>query len=103
MDLERDTNNIALLLKLLAEINSGHSFHGEINQDLLAFLWFKGKRDGFYIDSNYRSNVLGAGKVGVHGLHFPPNNVQDKRPIFFRLIYFVRVICTVTIFLKNPG
>jgi FkbM family methyltransferase len=76
-DLERDTNNITLLLKLLAEINSGHSFQGEINQDLLAFLWFKGKRDGFYIDIGANDGVNSSNtylfeKIGWKGVCVEP-------------------------------
>jgi FkbM family methyltransferase len=79
MDLERDTNNITLLLKLLTEINSGYSFQGEINQDLLAFLWFKGKREGFYIDIGANNGINSSNtylfeKIGWKGIcieHIP--------------------------------
>jgi FkbM family methyltransferase len=77
MDIERDTNNIALQLKLLAEINSGYSFQSEINQDLLAFLWFKGKREGFYIDIGANdgmrsSNTYLFEKIGWKGICIEP-------------------------------
>jgi HAD superfamily hydrolase (TIGR01549 family) len=44
-----------------------------------------------HIGDNYRSDVLGAGKAGILGLHFPANNAQDKRLVFFRLIHFTRI------------
>jgi FkbM family methyltransferase len=76
-NIERDTNNIALVLKLLAEMNSGHSFQGEIDQDLLAFLWFKGKREGFYIDIGANdgmrsSNTYLFEKIGWKGICIEP-------------------------------
>jgi HAD superfamily hydrolase (TIGR01549 family) len=62
-----------------------------------------------HIGDNYRSDILGAGKAGILGLHFPANNRQDKRLIFFRLIHstrinrfilFVKRLCGLTMFVN---
>jgi len=39
-----------LFLKQCAEIFSGVEFVGQELQDIYAYLYFKGKRDGFFID-----------------------------------------------------
>jgi FkbM family methyltransferase len=39
-----------LLFKLFTEMYSGISFRGQLDQDLIAYLYFKGKTDGFYLD-----------------------------------------------------
>jgi FkbM family methyltransferase len=49
-DLEIAANKASLLVRLHAEMFTGLSFPGQAEQDLLAYLYFRGKRNGFFLD-----------------------------------------------------
>ncbi|GHT82959.1 hypothetical protein FACS1894137_02910 [Spirochaetia bacterium] len=49
-DISLKIQRINMFVKMLIEMDSGVHFQGQIDQDLLAYLYFKGKRTGFYID-----------------------------------------------------
>jgi FkbM family methyltransferase len=49
-DLEITANKASLLVRLHAEMLTGLSFPGQAGQDLLAYLYFRGKRSGFFLD-----------------------------------------------------
>ena len=49
-DIEINANKASLLVRLYAEMDMGLSFPGQADQDLLAYLYFRGKRDGFFLD-----------------------------------------------------
>jgi FkbM family methyltransferase len=49
-DLEVAANKASLLVRLHAEMQTGLSFPGQAGQDLLAFLYFRGRRSGFFMD-----------------------------------------------------
>jgi FkbM family methyltransferase len=49
-DLEITARKAGLLVRLHAEMLAGFSFPGQAGQDLLAYLYFRGKKSGFYLD-----------------------------------------------------
>jgi FkbM family methyltransferase len=49
-DVEIAANRASLLIRLYAEMDLGHSFPGQAGQDLLAYLYFRGKKTGFFLD-----------------------------------------------------
>jgi FkbM family methyltransferase len=49
-DLEIAARSAGLLVRLYTEMNTGLSFPGQAGQDLLAYLYFHGKKDGFFLD-----------------------------------------------------
>jgi FkbM family methyltransferase len=49
-DLEIAANKASLLVRLYTEMDTGISFPGQAGQDLLAYLYFRGKKDGFFLD-----------------------------------------------------
>jgi FkbM family methyltransferase len=49
-DIEINANKASLLVRLYAEMDTGLSFPGQAGQDLLAYLYFRGKRTGFFLD-----------------------------------------------------
>jgi FkbM family methyltransferase len=49
-DLEISANKASLLVRLHAEMLTGLSFPGQAGQDLLAYLYFRGKESGFFLD-----------------------------------------------------
>jgi FkbM family methyltransferase len=49
-DLEIAAKKASLLVRLHAEMFAGFSFPGQAGQDLLAYLYFRGKKDGFFLD-----------------------------------------------------
>jgi predicted HAD superfamily hydrolase len=44
-----------------------------------------------HIGDNYRSDVLGAGKAGIRGLHFPSKHTSKNKTIFFLICCFVKM------------
>jgi len=64
-DVVQKQNLFELLFKLNLEREEKITFHGQLNQDMFAYLYFKGKRNGFYVD-------IGAndGKTGSNTLLF---------------------------------
>ena len=66
-----------LLLKKCSEIIAGVNFVGQELQDMYAFLYFNGKRSGFYIDIGAFegvtiSNTLALEKLGWNGICVEP-------------------------------
>jgi FkbM family methyltransferase len=49
-DLEIAARKASLLIRLYTEMGAGFSFPGQAGQDLLAYLYFRGKRSGFFLD-----------------------------------------------------
>jgi FkbM family methyltransferase len=49
-DLEITANKASLLIRLYVEMSLGLSFPGQAGQDLLAYLYFRGKKSGFFLD-----------------------------------------------------
>jgi FkbM family methyltransferase len=49
-DFEIAANKASLLVRLHAEMFAGFSFPGQAGQDLLAYLYFQGKKNGFFLD-----------------------------------------------------
>jgi FkbM family methyltransferase len=49
-DLEIAAKKASLLVRLYTEMETGLSFPGQAGQDLLAYLYFRGKKDGFFLD-----------------------------------------------------
>ncbi|MDR2134992.1 MAG: FkbM family methyltransferase [Treponema sp.] len=49
-DAEINANTASLLIRLYAEMRTGLSFPGQAGQDLLAYLYFRGKETGFFLD-----------------------------------------------------
>jgi FkbM family methyltransferase len=49
-DLEIAAAKASLLVRLHAEMQTGLSFPGQAGQDLLAYLYFRGRRSGFFLD-----------------------------------------------------
>ena len=66
-----------LLFKLVCECLAGIQFYGQELQDMYAFLWFKGKRDGFFVDIGAYdgftiSNTYALEKIGWKGICIEP-------------------------------
>jgi hypothetical protein len=66
-----------LLLKQISEIISGVEFIGQELQDMYAYLYFKGKKDGFFIDIGAYdgitiSNTYALEKIGWKGICVEP-------------------------------
>jgi FkbM family methyltransferase len=49
-DIEIAANKASLLVRLHVEMLTGLSFPGQAGQDLLAYLYFRGKKSGFFLD-----------------------------------------------------
>ncbi|MDR1970372.1 MAG: FkbM family methyltransferase [Treponema sp.] len=49
-DIELAAHRASLLVRLHTEMTSGFFFPGQAGQDLLAYLYFRGKPSGFYLD-----------------------------------------------------
>ncbi|MDR2375460.1 MAG: FkbM family methyltransferase [Treponema sp.] len=49
-DIEINANKASLLIRLYTEMDTGLSFPGQAGQDLLAYLYFRGKKTGFFLD-----------------------------------------------------
>ncbi|MDR2746524.1 MAG: FkbM family methyltransferase [Treponema sp.] len=49
-DIEIAANKASLLVRLHVEMLTGLSFPGQAGQDLLAYLYFQGKKSGFFLD-----------------------------------------------------
>ena len=69
--------NNKLMIKLICEQLSGVQFYGQELQDMYAYLWFKGKRDGFFIDIGAYdgitiSNTYSLEKIGWKGICIEP-------------------------------
>ncbi|MDR3162235.1 MAG: FkbM family methyltransferase [Helicobacteraceae bacterium] len=48
--IDNSANATMLFIRLFAQMYSGVNFRGQLDQDLLAYLYFKGKKNGFYLD-----------------------------------------------------
>jgi len=76
--------NQKLIIKLLCEHLAGVQFYGQELQDMYAYLWFKGKKDGFFIDIGAYdgitiSNTYSLEKIGWKGICIEPvPNVFEK-------------------------
>jgi FkbM family methyltransferase len=49
-DIEIAANKASLLVRLHVEMETGLPFPGQADQDLLAYLYFRGRRSGFFLD-----------------------------------------------------
>jgi FkbM family methyltransferase len=69
---------LEILVKQIARIDSvGIDFQGQARQDMIAYLFFKGKKDGFYIDIGANdgkslSNTIFFEKLGWQGICIEP-------------------------------
>jgi FkbM family methyltransferase len=81
---------LEILVKQIAETNStGIDFQGQAGQDMFAYFFFKGKKDGFYIDIGANdgkslSNTIFFEKLGWHGICIEPlpdvfNSLRQNR------------------------
>jgi FkbM family methyltransferase len=72
-------------IKILAEIQSGVKFDSESRQDLKAWLFFKGKKDGFYIDVGANDGVSGNNTYALEQLGWKGICVEPQPDIFLQL------------------
>jgi FkbM family methyltransferase len=76
-DSEIAAHKASLLIRLHIEMETGLSFPGQADQDLLAYLYFRGKRGGFFLDIGAHdgktySNTLVFEQLGWRGVCMEP-------------------------------
>ena len=82
--LNESKTNQKLVVKLICEHLAGVQFRGQELQDMYAYLWFRGKRDGFFIDIGAYdgvtiSNTYSLEEIGWKGICIEPvPNVFEK-------------------------
>src|SRR4051794_23562842 len=69
--------NQKLMFKLICEHLAGTQFCGQELQDMYAYLWFRGKRDGFFVDIGAYdgvtiSNTYSLEQIGWKGICIEP-------------------------------
>jgi len=65
------------MLKLICEHFSGVEFIGQELQDMYAYLWYRGKKDGFFVDigafeGTCCSNTYSLEQIGWKGVSIEP-------------------------------
>jgi FkbM family methyltransferase len=75
--LDENIINQKLMLKLICEHLAGVQFYGQELQDMYVYLWFRGKKDGFFIDIGAYdgvtiSNTYALEKIGWDGICIEP-------------------------------
>jgi FkbM family methyltransferase len=84
-DAEIAANKASLLIRLHAEMDTGLSFPGQADQDLLAYLYFRGKRSGFFLDIGAHDGRTYSNSYVFEQLGWQGACVEPLPPVFEQL------------------
>ncbi|GHU20657.1 hypothetical protein FACS1894163_13700 [Spirochaetia bacterium] len=84
-DLNTKVDKTHLFLKLFTEMHGNADFQGQLDQDLLVYLYFKGRKNGFFLDIGANDGKTGSNTYALEQLGWTGACVEPLPDIFLEL------------------
>jgi FkbM family methyltransferase len=90
---DRRIQSIERIVKQVTKANTGIDFQGQVEQDLFAYFYFSGKKEGFYIDIGANDGKTGSNTLIFEQLGWAGICIEPLPDVFEKLQQYRRCDC----------